>query len=28
VQEPIFNMPFADTATVRRAGELLTSRFG
>ena len=28
VQEPIFNMPFADTATVRRAGRLLTSRFG
>jgi len=28
VQEPIFNMPFADVATVRRAGELLTSRFG
>jgi F420-dependent oxidoreductase-like protein len=27
VQEPIFNMPFADAATVRRAGELLTSRF-
>ena len=28
VQEPIFNMPFADTATVRRAGRLLTSQFG
>jgi F420-dependent oxidoreductase-like protein len=24
----IFNMPFADAATVRRAGELLVSRFG
>jgi F420-dependent oxidoreductase-like protein len=28
VQEPIFNMPFADAATVRRAGRLLTSQFG
>ncbi len=28
VQEPIFNMPFADAATVRRAGALLTSSFG
>lgn len=28
VQEPIFNMPFSDAATVRRAGELLTSHFG
>lgn len=27
VQEPIFNMPFADAATVRRAGRLLTGRF-
>ena len=27
VQDPIFNMPFADAATVRRAGTLLTSRF-
>ena len=28
VQEPIFNMPFADAATIRRAGALLTSAFG
>lgn len=27
VQEPIFNMPFQDVATVRRAGELLTKSF-
>ena len=28
LDELIFNMPFADAATVRRAGELLVSRFG
>jgi F420-dependent oxidoreductase-like protein len=28
LDELIFNMPFADVATVRRAGELLVSRFG
>jgi F420-dependent oxidoreductase-like protein len=28
LDELIFNMPFADPATVRRAGELLVSRFG
>lgn len=28
VQEPIFNMPFADAATIRRAGALLTGAFG
>jgi F420-dependent oxidoreductase-like protein len=28
VQEPIFNMPFADAATVARAGRLLTGAFG
>jgi F420-dependent oxidoreductase-like protein len=28
LDEPIFNMPFADATTVRRAGELLVSRFG
>ncbi len=27
VQEPIFNMPFSDAATVRRAGALLTGAF-
>ena len=27
VDEPIFNMPFADPATMRRAGELLTGAF-
>jgi F420-dependent oxidoreductase-like protein len=27
IQEPIFNMPFQDAATVRRAGELLTKSF-
>jgi F420-dependent oxidoreductase-like protein len=28
LDELIFNMPYADAATVRRAGELLVSRFG
>jgi F420-dependent oxidoreductase-like protein len=28
IDEPIFNLPFADPAAVRRAGELLTGRFG
>jgi F420-dependent oxidoreductase-like protein len=28
LDELIFNLPFADAATVRRAGELLVSRFG
>ena len=28
IDEPIFNLPFADPAGVRRAGELLTGRFG
>lgn len=28
VDEPIFNLPFADPDTVRNVGELLTSRFG
>ena len=28
LDELIFNLPFADTATVRRAGELLVARFG
>jgi alkanesulfonate monooxygenase SsuD/methylene tetrahydromethanopterin reductase-like flavin-dependent oxidoreductase (luciferase family) len=28
LDELIFNMPFADAETVRRAGELLVSRFG
>lgn len=28
VDYPIFNLPFADAATVRRAGELVTARFG
>jgi alkanesulfonate monooxygenase SsuD/methylene tetrahydromethanopterin reductase-like flavin-dependent oxidoreductase (luciferase family) len=28
LDELIFNMPYADPATVRRAGELLVSRFG
>src|SRR5712692_1036474 len=28
LDELIFNMPFADVATVRRAGDLLVSRFG
>jgi alkanesulfonate monooxygenase SsuD/methylene tetrahydromethanopterin reductase-like flavin-dependent oxidoreductase (luciferase family) len=28
LDELIFNMPFADATTVRRAGELLVSRFG
>jgi F420-dependent oxidoreductase-like protein len=28
IEEPIFNLPFADPAAVRRAGELLTGRFG
>jgi alkanesulfonate monooxygenase SsuD/methylene tetrahydromethanopterin reductase-like flavin-dependent oxidoreductase (luciferase family) len=27
VDEPIFNLPFADPATVRRAGTLLTTQF-
>jgi F420-dependent oxidoreductase-like protein len=27
VQEPIFNLPYADAATVRRVGALLTERF-
>jgi F420-dependent oxidoreductase-like protein len=27
VQEPIFNLPYADVATVRRVGALLTERF-
>jgi F420-dependent oxidoreductase-like protein len=27
VDEPIFNLPFADPATIRRAGELLTGAF-
>ena len=27
VDEPIFNLPFADPATIRRAGELLTTSF-
>ncbi|HEY8216885.1 MAG TPA: LLM class F420-dependent oxidoreductase [Acidimicrobiia bacterium] len=27
LDEPIFNLPFADPATIRRAGELLTSAF-
>ena len=27
VQEPIFNLPYADAATVRRVGTLLTERF-
>jgi F420-dependent oxidoreductase-like protein len=27
VQEPIFNMPFSDAATIRRAGELLSKTF-
>jgi len=28
LDELIFNLPFADPATVRRAGELLVARFG
>ena len=28
VDYPIFNLPFADAVTVRRAGELVTARFG
>lgn len=28
VDYPIFNLPFADAATIRRAGELVTARFG
>jgi F420-dependent oxidoreductase-like protein len=28
VDYPIFNLPFADAATIRRAGELVTKRFG
>jgi F420-dependent oxidoreductase-like protein len=28
VDYPIFNLPFADAATIRRAGELVTNRFG
>lgn len=27
IQEPIFNLPFADAATIRRAGELLSKTF-
>jgi F420-dependent oxidoreductase-like protein len=27
IDEPIFNLPFADPATIRRAGELLTTAF-
>jgi hypothetical protein len=27
IDEPIFNLPFADPATIRRAGELLTGAF-
>ena len=27
LDEPIFNLPFADPATIRRAGELLTKSF-
>jgi alkanesulfonate monooxygenase SsuD/methylene tetrahydromethanopterin reductase-like flavin-dependent oxidoreductase (luciferase family) len=27
VQEPIFNLPFSDAATIRRAGELLSKTF-
>jgi F420-dependent oxidoreductase-like protein len=27
IDEPIFNLPFADPATIRRAGELLTNAF-
>ncbi|MEX2268292.1 MAG: hypothetical protein WEA75_06370 [Acidimicrobiia bacterium] len=27
VDYPIFNLPFADAATVKRVGELLTTRF-
>jgi alkanesulfonate monooxygenase SsuD/methylene tetrahydromethanopterin reductase-like flavin-dependent oxidoreductase (luciferase family) len=28
IDEPIFNLPFADAATIRRAGELLTTMMG
>src|SRR6185295_6167849 len=27
IDEPIFNLPFADPVTIRRAGEVLTSAF-